>query len=156
MKIGTVEVNSGLLPEGHVVLKVESIDTSKYEDFGKLSINLVTKSGQKHVERFQFQKADGSLNEGAQKAWSYWVGVILDQWGAGEADTDELVGKYIQADVEHVESDTVSDKTGKPFVNVRLNNMKSADGFDSTDDEENEAPSQNDDVEDDLDDLDDL
>lgn len=155
MKIKTVQVNQGLLPEGHVVLKVESVDTSKYEDFGKLAINLVTKSGQKHVERFQFQKADGSLNEGAQKAWSYWVGVILDQWGAGEADTDELVGKYIQADVEHVESDTVNEKTGKPYINVRLNNMASADGFDSENDK-NEVSSQSDDVEDDLDDLDDL
>ncbi|WP_182437731.1 hypothetical protein [Bombilactobacillus bombi] len=159
-KIETVVVNQGLLPEGHYIFKVDSVDDSKYDDFGKLAINLVTKSGQKHIKRFQMRTKDGKLNEGAQKAWSFWVGILLDQWGAGEADTDDLVGKYLEADVTHVESDTVNEKTGKPYVNVKLENMKSTTGFDDGEEVINKDSDNDlddlDDLDDDLDDLDDL
>lgn len=152
VKVGTVVVGQGLLPEGHHVFKVDSIDASKYEDFGKLTINLITQDGHTHQERFTMIKQDGTLNEGAQKAWSFWVGTILDRWGVGETDTDELVGKYLAADVEHVESDTINEKTGKPYVNARLNNMTSATGFDGATTSDTDAS----DSVDDGDDLDDL
>ncbi|UQS82587.1 hypothetical protein MOO45_02765 [Bombilactobacillus folatiphilus] len=152
-KIKTVEVGQGLIPEGHYVFKVDDVDDSKYEDFGKITINLITKDGKKFSERFTLLKADGKLNEGAQKAWSFWVGIILNQWGAGESDTDDLIGKYLEADVVHKESDQINEKTGKAYVNANLENIKSADGFDGAEDEK---PMVDSDEDDDLDDLDDL
>lgn len=134
-KIKTMAVGGSLLPEGRTQFKIIKVDDSKYEDFGKLEIKMVTQNGQAHSERFGLINAKtGEMNTGAVKAYSFWVGTILGVWGEQEVDSDELEGKCFEADVEQVESDTINEDTGKPYVNNRLSNMKAIKGFTDSDD----------------------
>lgn len=126
-KIGLVETGWSMIPEGYDVFKVESVLYK--EDFGKLEINMVTKGGQKHSERYSLTNKKGEAVEGAIKAFSFFAKTALNNFTIDEIDPNDLVGCYVSATVEHVESETISEKTGKPFVNVRLNELANAVGF---------------------------
>lgn len=154
-KIKTMAVGGSLLPEGKTQFKIIKVDDSKYEDFGKLEIKMVTQNGQPYSERFGLINAKtGEMNAGAVKAYSFWVGTILGIWGEQEVDSDELEGKFIEANVTQVESDTISEKTGKPFVNNQLENMKAINGFDGATDDSTEEETDGESEEDeDLDDF---
>lgn len=119
-----------LIPEGSTIFKVMEVDDSKYEDFGKLSVKLQTAKGETHVETFTLIKANGDLNEGALKAWSYFARVCLNNFRADEIDTQDIVGCYIQATVKHeTYIRTKGDKAGTEGVSVRLNDYTTASGF---------------------------
>jgi hypothetical protein len=153
-KIKTMAVGGSLLPEGRTQFKILKVDDSKYDDFGKLEIRMVTKEGQAHTERFGLINSKGEVNEGAVKAWSFWVGTILGVWGEQEVDSDELEGKFFEGDVSQVESDSINEDTGKPYVNNRIENMKAIDGFDGVTDDSTEEETDGESEEDeDLDDF---
>ena len=135
-----------LIPEGTTVFKVVEVDDSKYEDFGKLSVKLQTAKGETHTENFTLVRANGELNEGALKAWSYFARTCLNNFRADEIDTQDIVGCYIRATVKHeVYTKTKGDKAGEEGKAVRLNDYTTATGFGESYEE----------VEDDIDDEDD-
>ena len=150
-KMKLSESTFSLIPEGIHTFKVMEVDDSKYEDFGKLEVKLQTAKGEKHTERFTLLKANGNLNEGALKAWSYFARTCLNNFNADEIDTQDIVGCYITATVKH-ESYEYENKDGetKNGKNARLNDYTTATGFGGSVNEEPEE-----DI-DDLDDLDDL
>lgn len=152
-KIKLLETGWSMIPEGDHVFKVESVDYK--EDFGKLEVNLVNKAGQKHKERYTLQTAKGKLNEGAVKAFSYFAKTALNNFTLDEIDPDDLVGCYVSCKVVHVESDEISEKTGEPFINVRLNDLKNAVSFGKGAAKKNEVEPEEDEVEEDDVDLDD-
>lgn len=118
------------IPEGVTIFKVMEVDDSKYEDFGKLSVKMQTAKGETHVETFTLVKANGDLNEGALKAWSYFARTCLNNFRADEIDTQDIVGCYIQAVVKHeVYTRTKGDKAGQEATAVRLNEYSTATGF---------------------------
>ena len=138
-----------LIPEGSTIFKVMEVDDSKYADFGKLAVKLQTAKGETHTENFTLIKANGELNEGALKAWSYFARVCLNNFQADEIDTQDVVGCYIQATVKHEKYiRTKGDKAGTEATSVRLNDYTVASGFGGA------KAAQ--DVEDDIDDSDDL
>ena len=119
-----------VIPEGVTVFKVMEVDDSKYEDFGKLAVKLQTAKGETHVENFTLVKANGDLNEGALKAWSYFARTCLNNFQADEIDTQDVVGCYIQATVKHEKyTRTRGDKAGQEATAVRLNDYAPASGF---------------------------
>lgn len=129
-KIKLSEGGFSIVPEGVTVFKVMEVDDSKYEDFGKLSVKLQTASGQTHNENFSLTKANGELNEGALKAWSYFAKVCLNNFNADEIDTQDIVGCYIQANVKHeTYTRAKGDKAGQEATAVRLNDYTAAAGF---------------------------
>ena len=140
-----------LISEGAHVFKITEVDDSKYEDFGKLAVKMQTAKGETHTETFTILKANGELNEGALKAWSYFARTCLNNYQADEIDTQDIVGCYIGATVKHETfTRTKGDNAGTEGVSVRLNDYTSASGFGA-------AKSDPDDVdEDDNDDLDDF
>lgn len=141
-----------MIPEGSHVFKVMEVDDSKYEDFGKIAVKLQTAKGETHIENFTLIKANGDLNEGALKAWSYFARVCLNNFQADEIDTQDIVGCYIQATVKHETFvRTKGDKAGTEGKSVRLNDYTTASGFGGA-----QAADDVEDDEDDLDDLDDL
>lgn len=149
-KIKLSEGGFSIVPEGVTVFKVMKVDDSKYEDFGKLVVKLQTASGQTHNEMFTLTKANGELNEGALKAWSYFARTCLNNFNADEIDTKDIVGCYIQATVKHETfTRTKGEKAGTEATAVRLNDYTVATGFGGT--SKAEYP-----VEDEGDDLDDL
>lgn len=139
-----------IIPEGVTVFKVMEVDDSKYSDFGKLSVKLQTAKGETHSENFSFLKANGDLNDGALKAWSYFARTCLNNFQADEIDTQDVVGCYVQATVKHEKYiRTQGDKKGQEATAVRLNDYTTATGFDGS-----KAVNQADN--DDSDDLDDF
>lgn len=137
-KIKLVDTGFSLIPEGDYIFKVTDVEYK--EDFGKLEVHMTEQGGRKHIERYSLLKGNGELNEGAQRAFSFFAKTALNNFNVEEIDPDDLIGCYVSAKVEHVESDTINENTGEPYVNVRLQNLKSAVGFDknaSSDDEVN-------------------
>lgn len=64
-----------LIPEGTHIFKITGV--SYKEAFGKLEITMQTQSGAKHIERFSLLKTDGSPNEGALNAFSYFAKIRI-------------------------------------------------------------------------------
>lgn len=121
-KIQLSESTFSLIPEGVTVFKVASVDDSKYEDFGKITVELKTAKGETHNERFTLINKNGELNEGALRAWSFFARTCLNNSSLTEIDTQDIVGCYISATVKH-ESYEYTNKDGetKTGTNARLN-----------------------------------
>lgn len=145
-KIKLTEGGFTLIPEGDHIFKIIEVDYD--EDFGKMQITMVTKSGMKHTERFSLINNDGETNTGALGAYSYFAKTALNNYNLDEIDSDDIVGCYIGATVTHEEYESKKTK-GRMLKAVRLNDYIVASGFDSdTSDDEFE-----DDEDDDLDDF---
>lgn len=127
-----------LIPEGFHVFKVVDVDMSKYDGFGKIEVKLETANGQKHSERFSLLNAKGEVNEGALNAFSYFARTVLNDYKAEDIDPAELVGHFIRAEVKHVESTTINERTGKPYINVNLGDKEPALGFDDASEDSDE------------------
>lgn len=151
-KIKLSEGGFSIVPEGVTVFKVMEVDDSKYEDFGKLVVKLQTASGQTHIENFSLIKANGELNEGALKAWSYFARTCLNNFSAEEIDTQDIVGCYIQATVKHeTYTRTKGNHAGEEATAVRLNDYTVATGFGGSSKTEAKAEDPVEDEDDDLD-----
>lgn len=119
-----------LIPEGVTIFKVVEVDDSKYEDFGKISIKMQTAKGETHVENFSLIKANGDLNEGALKAWSYFARTCLNNYSVDEIDTQDVVGCYVQATVKHEKYIRAKgERAGQEATATRLNDYNTATGF---------------------------
>ena len=145
------EATFSLIPEGVTVFKVVEVDDSKYEDFGKLAVKLQTAKGQAHTETFTIVKANGELNEGALKAWSYFARTCLNNYSVDEIDSHDIVGCYLKATVKHEEfTFTKGDKAGQTGKKVRLKDYATASAFGTNN---NVADDEDIDLDSELDDL---
>lgn len=126
-----------LIPEGTHVFKITGV---KYkEDYGKLEITMETKKGQKHVERFSLLRENGSPNEGAMNAFSYFAKVALNDFTVTEIDHEDLVGHYIECDVEHEELPSKKDPN-KTVTFARLGDKRASEGWEHEDAAPETAP----------------
>ena len=134
----TLSKNTGftLVPEGFHVFKIVDVDMSKYDDFGKIEVKMETANGQKYSERFFLLNNKGEVNEGALNAVSYFARTALNDYKAEDIDPAEMIGRFIRAEVKHVTSDTINERTGKPYVNANLGDKEPALGFDGDDSDE--------------------
>ena len=148
-KIKLVDTGFQVIPEGTYIFKVNKVTYD--EDFGDMKLELITKNGLKHTERFGLQDKNGEVSEGAMKAFSYTARVLLNNPNLDMIDEQDLVGCYMKATVTHKTSTTVSTKTGKPFINAVLDDKQAAWGFDA---DKAQAATTEENIS--LDDLDDL
>lgn len=152
-KMKLSESTFSLIPEGTTIFKVMEVDDSKYEDFGKLAVKMQTAKGETHTENFTIIKANGELNEGALKAWSFFARTCLNNFQADEIDTQDIVGCYIKATVKHeTYTRTKGEKAGTEGTGVRLNDYATAIGFGSQAKTDDPVDTEDDDS-DDLDDF---
>lgn len=124
-KIGLTEGFS-LIPEGTHVFKITDV---KYkEDFGKLEVYMQTQTGSKHIERFSLLKSDGSPNEGAYNAFSYFAKTALNDYTLTEIDHTDLIGHFIECVIEH---DVLPNKNkpGQTVTFVRLADKSPSKGW---------------------------
>lgn len=131
-KIGLSE-GFTLIPEGTHVFKITAVNYK--EAFGKLEITMQTQSGAKHIERFSLLKTDGSPNEGALNAFSYFAKTALNDFSLTEIDHEDLVGCFIECDVEH-DVQPNKNKPDKTVTFAQLADKRPSEGWD-----EGEAPS---------------
>lgn len=120
------EGNFKVVPEGTHVFKIT--DCKWDEDFGKLEFTLETSNGYKHVERFGLLDVNGEVNEKANNAYSFFARTALNNPSADEIEHSDLVGKYIEATVEHDKKPNRNDPS-KTVTFVRLGDKKPASGF---------------------------
>ena len=127
-KIKLSEGGFTLIPEGVTTFKIVGVEYK--EEFGKMKVQLQSKSGSKHTEQFTLLDNKGEVNEGALKAFSYFAKTALNNYELDEIDEQDLVGCYITATVKHEEFE--SNKTpGRMLKSVRLNDYTVAAGFGS-------------------------
>lgn len=127
-KIGLTE-GFTLIPEGTHIFQITDV---KYkEDFGKLEVYMQTQSGSKHIERFSLLKSDGSPNEGAYNAFSYFAKTALDNYELTEIDHTDLIGHFIECDVEHDVQENKR-KPGQTITFVRLTDKRQSNGWDTS------------------------
>lgn len=147
-KIKLSEGGFQLIPEGVTVFKIVGVEYK--EDFGKMRVDLQTKTGGKHSENFSLMTKGGEVNEGALKAFSYFAKTALNNYQLDEIDETDLIGCYIQATVKHEEFES-NKEPGKMLKSARLNDYAVAVGFGS--DAKTEDPDEDESESDDLDDF---
>ena len=120
-----------ICPEGEQVFRIEKVDYN--EEFGKLTVHLKNAKGDTVMNRFSLINQDGTPNDKACNAFSFFAKTALNDFSLTAVDPAQLVGRYIRMEATHskVASPNDPNKT-MTFVNVK--NPSVANGF------ENEQP----------------
>ena len=117
-------------PEGRHIFRIYKVDYN--EEFGKLVVYLVNAQGMTHRENFSLFRADGSMNEGACNAFSFFARTALNDFSREAIDHAELVNHYIGAEVVH----TTKPNSNDPSKTITFANLVGekwvANGFDTT------------------------
>ena len=129
--MGKITLSEGFtpIPEGTHIFKIVGVNYK--EAYGKLEIKMKTAKGQVHIERFSLIKADGSSNEGALNAFSYFARTAMNDYTAQNIDPEELIGYYIECDVEHEKVPSNKDPK-KTLTFTRLTDKRPAEGYDES------------------------
>lgn len=118
-----------LCPAGVQVFRIYKVDYN--EDFGKLTVYLVNAKGNTVQERYSLMGADGSINEKACNAFSFFAKTALNDFSIEAVDPATLVDHYIKADVTH-NTQPNKNNPNKTVTFVNLADKWVADGFDTT------------------------
>lgn len=117
-------------PEGKHIFRIYQVDLNP--DFGQVVVHMVTAQGDTHRETFRLMRADGSMNDGACNAFSFFARTALNDYSREAIDHTELVNHYIGAEVVHNVQPNRNDPT-KTVTFVNLTGEKwVAEGFDTT------------------------
>lgn len=117
-------------PEGKHIFRIYQVDFN--QDFGQVVVHMVTAQGDTHRETFRLMRADGSMNDGACDAFSFFARTALNDYSREEIEHTELVNHYIGAEVVHNVQPNRNDPT-KTVTFVNLTGEKwVAEGFDTT------------------------
>lgn len=115
-----------IMPEGEQVLKITAAEYD--EDFGKAIFTLANAKGQTCQERFGLLNQDGSPNERAMNAFSFFAKTAMNDFDIEDIDPVELVGRYLKAEVVHNKVPS-NKEPGKMLTFVNLGSKSPADGF---------------------------
>lgn len=115
-----------IMPEGEQVLKITKAEYD--EEFGKAIFTLENVKGQSCQERFSLLQQDGSPNEKAMGAFSFFAKTALNDFDIEDVDPEELVGQYLKAEIIHNKVPSTKDPT-KMMTFINLGNKSPADGF---------------------------
>lgn len=125
-KITLTGTTFALVPEGVHVFQITKV--SYKEEYGKMEITMKTKNGYQHIERYSLLKGNGEVNEPALNAYSYLAKTALQDFNLVEIDTEDIVGKFIKAEVVHERVPSTSDPS-KEMVFCRLASKTMSDGY---------------------------
>jgi hypothetical protein len=123
-----IQLSSGfsLIPIGTYIFQITK--QVYKEDYGKLELTLTMSDGTEHIEKYSLIAKDGSPNNGAINAFSYLAKTALDDFDRTEIEPEELIGCYIECDVDHDVQPSTKDPS-KTFTYVRLADKRPAIGF---------------------------
>lgn len=126
-----IPLSSGftLCPEGTHVFRI--CDVQYDETFGKMTVKLVNAQGIVHRERYSLLSQDGSMNEGAINAFSFFAKCALNDFTREDVDPEELVNHFIRAEVTHNTQASTKDPS-KTMTFANLGNKEPAEYFDTT------------------------
>lgn len=115
-----------IMPEGEQVLQITAAEYD--EDFGKVTFTLANVKGQTCQERFSLLNQDGTPNEKALGAFSFFAKNAMNDFDMEDVDPEELVGHFIKAEVIHNKVPSTKDPS-KMMTFVNLGSKSPADGF---------------------------
>ena len=119
-----------LIPEGTHVFRIEEV---KYDDdFGKMEIRMKTASGIPYTERYNLLTAEGDVNEAAMRSFGFFAHAALNDYSEREIDEQELVGRYIKAEIVHTKSNQPNPQTGEYRTFANMRQKYPAEGFEGT------------------------
>ena len=122
--------NFKVCPEGRHIFRIYKVDYNP--EFGKVMVYMVNAQGVTHIENFSLMRENGSMNDAACNAFSYFARTALNDFSREAIDHTELVGHYIGGVVAH----TVKPNRNDPTKNVTFANLVGekwvAEGFDTT------------------------
>lgn len=140
-KINLAESNGAFINQpGKNVLLV--ITKAKYDqEYGKVEIVLENEKGEIVNNNYGLLDNDGSINEGALKAFSYFARVAVGDWGRDDIEDEEMIGCFVRCDIEMKEG-TKEGKDGKKmeFANI-VKSYMTDDRFDRVKKEKSAKPS---------------
>lgn len=117
-----------ICPKGEQVFRIYKVEYN--EEFGKLTVHLVNAQGNIVQNRFSLMNQDGSTNDKACNAFSFFAKNALNDFNVPAVDPLTLVDRYIKLEVTHTEApSTKTPGATVTFVNVK--NPSVADGFDT-------------------------
>ena len=117
-------------PEGRHIFRIYKVDFNP--DFGKVVLHMVNAQGHTIIERFNLMGVDGSMNESACNAFSFFARTALNDYSREAIDHTELVNRYIGVEVVHAIQPNKNDPT-KTVTFANLGREKwVASGFDTT------------------------
>ena len=117
-----------IMPEGEQVLKITSAEYD--EDFGKVVFTLANVKGQTCREQFSLLNQDGSPNEKAMNAFSFFAKNAMNNFDMEDVDPVELIDHYIKAEVIHNKVPS-NKEPGKMVTFINLGDKSPASGFDT-------------------------
>lgn len=117
-----------VIPEGEYVFRI--YDVQYDEEFGKLTVRMVTANGLKHDERFSLKDNNDQPNEKALNAFSFLAKTALNDFTVTDIDHTDLIGHYIRAEVVHTVQPNRNDPN-KTVTFANLGNKSPADGFET-------------------------
>lgn len=122
--------NFTVCPEGRHIFRIYKVDFN--QDFGKVVVYMVNAQGNLVREQFNLMGIDGSMNEPACNAFSFFARTALNDYSREAIDHTELVNRYIGVEVVHTIQPNKNDPT-KTVTYANLGREKwVADGFDTT------------------------
>ena len=118
-----------ICPKGEQVFRIYKVEYN--EEFGKLIVHLVNAQGNIVQNRFSLINQDGSPNEKACNAFSFFAKNALNDFSIPAVDPMTLVDRYIKLEVTHTEAPSTK-KEGETVTFVNVKNPSVASGFDTT------------------------
>lgn len=115
-----------IIPEGEHIFQIEKVDYD--EDFGVVSLTMVTKDNMRHLEKYKLIGNDDEINEGALKAFSYLARVAMQDFSIENIEPADLEGKFVKCEVKHNKVPSTK-KAGEFMTFVNLGKTYKADGF---------------------------
>ena len=116
-------------PEGTHIFRIYNVDYDA--NFGKLVVYLVNAQGITHQERFSLLNNNGTPNEKACSAFSYFAKTALNNFSVEEIDHTDIINHYIKAEITHSHLPSTKDPT-KTVTFANIGDKWVADGFDTT------------------------
>ena len=117
-----------ICPKGEQIFRIYKVEYN--EEFGKLIVHLVNAQGNIVQNRFSLMNQDGSSNDKACNAFSFFAKNALNDFNIPAVDPMTLVDRYIKLEVTHTEA--ASNKTaGATVTFVNVKNPSVANSFDT-------------------------
>ena len=117
-----------ICPKGEQIFRIYKVEYN--EEFGKLIVHLVNAQGNIVQNRFSLMNQDGSSNDKACNAFSFFAKNALNDFSVPAVDPMTLIDRYIKLEVIHdVKPSTKNAGETVTFVNVR--NPSVANEFDT-------------------------
>ena len=116
-----------LVPEGTHVFRIYNVTYD--EEFGKLTVFMVTAQGITHKENFSLKDKNDQPNEKAYNAFSYFAKTALNDYSGEDIDHTDLINHFIRAEVVHTKTPSNKDPN-KMMTFANLGDKSPADYFD--------------------------